>query len=144
MFELLSTEQDYHKRLEADEQRIYIASTKQLLVIDTWNDYYVRQFVEVSKLMNELHRLHQRYNYVTEHLDSTPDDFLYDLTEESFCMNIAIGKFSTVLQLSSMDECDALYGYLAVLKMNRFDNLVDNFDIAVLIETLVSHDCYIK
>ena len=40
-----------------------------------------------------------------------------------------------------MDKCDALYRYLSEVKMNRFSWLCDNFDIAVLIETLVSHDC---
>lgn len=150
-FELLSTEKDYYSKLTDDERKIYCASQQQLSAIDTWNDYHVRSFVEVSRLMNELHRLHHRYNEITDYIYSKPNateeqqkyyDSVNQVNEELFSMSMTIGSFSAVLSLSCMDECDALYQYLAKVKMSRFDWLCDNFDIPVLIETLVSHECY--
>ena len=139
-FELLSSEKDYVSRLTDDERRIYMASQKQLAAIATCNDYAVNSFVEVARLLNELHRLHGRYNELMEVYDH--DFAIEQLAEDMFCMTVSIGRFSTVLNLSCMDECDALYVYLAKVKMTRFDWLCDNFDVSVLIETLVSHECY--
>ncbi len=143
-FELLSIEKDYVSRLTDDERRIYMASQEQLAAIATWNDYHVQSYVEVARLLNELHRMHGRYNELMELYDHefVKENDIEQLVEDMFCMTIAIGRFSTVLNLSLMDECDALYVYLAKVKMSRFDWLCDNFDVSVLIETLVSHECY--
>lgn len=143
-FELLSIEKDYVSRLSDDERRIYMASQEQLAAIATWNDYHVQSYVEVARLLNELHRMHSRYNELIELYDHefVKENDIEQLAEDMFCMTISIGRFSTVLNLSNMDECDALYVYLAKVKMNRFDWLCDNFDVSVLIETLVSHECY--
>lgn len=143
-FELLSIEKDYVSRLSDDERRIYMASQEQLAAIATWNDYHVQSYVEVARLLNELHRMHGRYNELIELYDHefVKENDIEQLAEDMFCMTISIGRFSTVLNLSNMDECDALYVYLAKVKMNRFDWLCDNFDVSVLIETLVSHECY--
>jgi hypothetical protein len=143
MFELLSTEKDYYRRLTEDERRIYTARHEQLAAIDTWNDFHVRSFVEVSRLLNELHRIHERYNDMYETYCDNKHPNVESMLEENFNMTMAIGLHSAVFRLGCMDECDALYGYLATIKMNRFDQLCDNFDIGVLIETLVSHECYI-
>ena len=142
-FELLSTEKDYYNNLTDDERRIYCASQEQLAVINIWNDCTVRSFVDVARLLNELHRLHSRYN---EYMDLYDTEFakqhdLETFAEETFSATIQIGTFSAVLPLSCMYECDALYRYLSEVKINRFSWLCDNFDIAVLIETLESHDC---
>jgi hypothetical protein len=150
-FELLSTEKDYVGKLTDDERRIYMANQKQLAAIDTWNDYAVRQFVDVSRLLNEVHRLHGRYNEITDYLFDKPNmtdeqqkyyDSVNEINEELFTVSLAVGAFSAVFNLSCMDECDALYVYLAKVKMTRFDWLCDNFDVPVLIETLVSHEVY--
>jgi len=143
-FELLSIEKDYVSRLTDDERRIYMASQEQLAAIATWNDYHVQSYVEVARLLNELHRMHGRYNELIELYDHefVKENDIEQLAEDMFCMTISIGRFSTVLNLSNMDECDALYVYLAKVKMSRFDWLCDNFDVSVLIETLVSHECY--
>ena len=143
-FELLSSEKDYVSRLTDDERRIYMASQEQLAAIATWNDYHVQSYVEVARLLNELHRLHGRYNELMEVYDHefAKENNIEQLAEDMFCMTISIGRFSTVLNLSCMDECDALYVYLAKVKMTRFEWLCDNFDVPVLIETLVSHECY--
>ena len=143
-FELLSTEKDYVSRLTDDERRIYMASQKQLAAIATWNDYAVNSFVEVARLLNELHRLHDRYNELLELYDNefVKEHNIEQLMEETFNMTMSIGIFSSVFRLSCMDECDALYVYLAKIKMTRFDWLCDNFDVSVLIETLQSHECY--
>ena len=143
-FELLSTEKDFYNKLTDDERRIYRASQEQLAAISTWNDCNVRSYVDVARLMNELHRLHTRYN---EYLELYDTDFakehkLEEFAEETFSMTVQIGVFSAVLPLSCMDECDMLYRYLSEVKMNQFNMLCDNFDIVVLIETLVSHECY--
>lgn len=142
-FELLSTEKDYYSKLTDDERRIYCASQEQLAAISTWNDYSVRSFVDVARLLNELHRLHSRYN---EYLELYDTDFakeskLEEFAEETFSATVQVGLFSAVLPLSCMDECDALYVYLAKIKMIRFSWLCDNFDVAVLIETLESNNC---
>ena len=142
-FELLSTEKDYYYKLTDDERRIYRASQEQLAAINIWNDYNVRSFVDVARLLNELHRLHSRYNEFIELYDTEfakQHDF-ETFVEQTFSMTIQIGLSSAVLPLSCMDECDMLYRYLSEIKMNRFDRLCDNFDIALLIETLVLHDC---
>ena len=143
-FELLSIEKDYVSRLTDDERRIYMASQEQLAAIATWNDYHVQSYVEVARLLNELHRMHGRYNELLELYDHefVKENDIEQLAEDMFCMTISICRFSTVLNLSNMDECDALYVYLAKVKMSRFDWLCDNFDVSVLIETLVSHECY--
>ena len=143
-FELLSSEKDYVSRLTDDERRIYMANQQQLAAIATWNDYAVNSFVEVARLLNELHRMHGRYNELMEVYDHefAKENNIEQLAEDMFCMTISIGRFSTVLNLSCMDECDALYVYLAKVKMTRFEWLCDNFDVPVLIETLVSHECY--
>ena len=145
-FELLSTEKDYYDKLTDYERRIYCANQKQLAAISTWNDFAVRNFVDVSRLMNELHRLHSRYNELMEKYDDPVfiENDIELLSEELFSMSMSIGNFSSVFRLSCMDECDALYGYLSKVKMSRFDWLCDNFDISVLIETLVSHEVYNK
>ena len=142
-FELLSTEKDYYYNLTADERRIYRASQEQLAAISTWNDCNVRAYVDVARLVNELHRLHSRYNKYMELYDTdfAKEHKLEEFAEETFSMTVQIGVFSAVLPLSCMDECDMLYRYLSEVKMNQFNMLCDNFDIAVLIETLVSHDC---
>jgi hypothetical protein len=142
-FELLSTEKDFYSRLTDDERRIYLASQKQLSAINTWNDYHVRAYVDVARLMNELNRLHRRYNEFME-LYGTEFAKQYDLetfAEETFAATIQVGIFSAVLPLSCMDECDALYRYLSEVKISRFKWLCDNFDIDILIETLVLNDC---
>lgn len=150
-FELLSTEKDYYNKLTDDERKIYRASHEQLSAIDTWNDFHVRSFVEISRQMLELHRLHHRYNEIVDYVYDKPNmteeqqkhfDNMYTVNDEAFKMNMSIGSHSAVFFLGCMDECDALYEYLAKVKMNRFDWLCDNFDISVLIETLVSHECY--
>ena len=142
-FELLSTEKDYYKQLTDDERTIYRASQEQLSAINTWNDCCVRAYVDVARLVNELHRLHSRYNEYIELYDAdfAKEHKLEEFAEETFSATLQVGLFSTVLPLCCMDECDALYRYLSEVKMNRFSWLCDNFDIAVLIETLVSHDC---
>ncbi len=142
-FELLSTEKDYYNKLTADERVIYRANQEQLAAISTRNDYNVRAYVNVARLVNELHRLHSRYNEYMELYDTefAKQHDLETFAEETFSATIQVGTFSAVLPLSCMDECDALYRYLSEVKMIRFSWLCDNFDIAVLIETLVSHDC---
>jgi hypothetical protein len=143
-FELLSTEKDYYQKLTEDERRIYMANQEQLAAIATWNDYSVQAFVDVSRLLNELHRSHSRYNELLELYDNefVKEHNIEQLMEETFNMTMSIGIFSSVFRLSCMDECDALYEYLAKVKMSRFGWLCGNFDISVLIETLVSHECY--
>lgn len=142
-FELLSTEKDFYGRLTDDERTVYRASQEQLSAISTWNDCSVRAYVDVARLVNELYRLHSRYNEYMELYDTefAKENKLEEFAEQTFSMTIQVGLFSAVLPLSSMDECDMLYRYLSEVKMNRFDWLCDNFDIAILIETLVSHDC---
>lgn len=141
-FDLLSTEKDYYSKLTDDERRIYLASQEQLAAINTWNDSNVRAYVDVANLLNELNRLHRRYNDYMELYDTdfAKENKLEEFAEETFLATLQVGLFSTVLSLSCMDECDALYRYLSEVKMNRFSWLCDNFDIAVLIETLALHD----
>jgi DNA repair exonuclease SbcCD ATPase subunit len=147
--EICKTEQDYYDKLTTDEKRIYEASNEELAMVSTWNDYWLKTFVDIARQLNELHRLHDRYNEIQEqlldmpnHTDDLQKDYeeLYSVNEELFSYSISIGTFATVLDLSVMDECDPLYEYLCKVKMNRFDYLADNFDIAVLIETLELND----
>ena len=142
-FELLSTEKDFYSRLTDDERVIYRANQEQLAAISTWNDRNVRAYVDVARLVNELHRLHSRYNDYMELYDTdfAKENKLEEFAEQTFSMTIQVGLFSAVLPLSCMDECDALYRYLSEVKMNRFEWLRDNFDVAVLIETLESNNC---
>ena len=142
-FELLSTEKDYYYNLTDDERRIYRANQEQLAAISTLNDYNVRAYVDVARLVNELHRLHSCYNEFIELYDTefAKQHDLETFVEKTFSATIQIGTSSAVLPLGCMDECDALYRYLSEVKMIRFSWLCDNFDIAVLIETLISHNC---
>jgi len=142
-FELLSTEKSFYSRLTDDERVIYCANQKQLAAISTLNDDNVRAYVAVANLLNELHRLHSRYNEFIELYDTefAKQHDLEAFAEETFSATIQIGTFSAVLPLSCMDECNALYRYLSEVKISRFCWLCDNFDIAVLLETLESHGC---
>ena len=142
-FELLSTEKDYYNKLTDDERTIYRASQEQLSAIKTWNDCSVRAYIDVARLVNELHRLHSRYNEFIELYDTefAKQHALETFAEETFSATIQIGTFSAVLQQSCMDECDALYRYLSEVKMSRFSWLCDNFDISVLIEAIESNNC---
>lgn len=145
-FELTSVEKDYYGKLSEDERSIYIANNEKLSVIDTVNDINVRSFVNVSRLLNELHRMHHRYNEINDtindhmlvKLDVTADQkqfrTMVDLNEETFNMSMSIGHFASVEYLACMDECDALYRYLATVKMIRFDWLCDNFDVTALFD----------
>jgi hypothetical protein len=144
-FDLLPIEKYYVSRLTDEERRIYMASQEQLTAIaTTWNNYHVQSYVEVARLLNELHRMHSRYNELIELYDHefVKENDIEQLAEDMFCMTISIGRFSTVLNLSNMDECDELYVYLTKVKMNRFDWLCDNFDISVLLATLAFNNCY--
>ena len=69
-FELLSTEKNFCSRLTDDERRIYCANQEQLAAISTLNDDNVRAYVAVANLLNELHRLHSRYNEFIELYDT--------------------------------------------------------------------------
>jgi hypothetical protein len=142
-FELLSTEKNFCSRLTDDERIIYCANQEQLAAISTLNYYTVREYVAVAKLLDELHRLHSRYNEFIELYDTefAKQHDLEAFAEETFSATVQIGTSSAVLPLSCMDECNALYKYLSELKMNRFCWLCDNVDIAVLIETLKLHGC---
>jgi len=142
-FELSPTEKIFCSLLTDDERRIYCANQEQLAAISTLNNDNVRAYVAVANLLNELHRLHSRFNEFIELYDTefAKQHDLEAFAEETFSATIQIGTFSAVLPLSCMDECDELYRYLSKLKMNRFYWLCDNFDIAVLIETLESHGC---
>ena len=95
-FELLSTEKNYYDKLTGDERKIYCANQEQLAAISTWNDFAVRSFVDVSRLMNELHRLHSRYNELMEKYDDPVfiENDIELLSEELFSMSISIGNFS--------------------------------------------------
>lgn len=142
-FELLSTEIDYYHKLTDDERQIYLANQEQLAAINTWNDSNVRAFVDVARLVNELNRLHSRYYHYRALCEAgfAKENKLEEFAEETFSATIQVGLFSAVLPLGCMDECDALYRYLSELKMIRFSRLCDNFDVAVLIETLESNNC---
>lgn len=146
--ELLSTERAYFEGLSNDEQKLYMADNEQLAVLEACNDYTVRSFIDVSRQLNELNRLHQRYNdYLevgfkmpnnTEELQAQFNEF-HQVNDELFSMTLSIGTFATVFSLSCMDECDALYHYLATVKMNRFNHMCDNVDITQL-STLLTTD----
>lgn len=150
-FELLSTEKDFYEGLSDDERRLYTANQEQLAAINTWNDVSIHAFVDVARILNELHRIHARYNDLTDYIYKLPNatdeqqqlfNNLETTNEDTFSMTASIGSFSAVLDLSCMDECDALYDYLSKVKMNRFNLLCDNFDVSMLIETLVNHNVY--
>ena len=145
--EITTTERSYYNRLTTSERRIYEADTCELGNMNTRNDYYVAMFADVARLLNELHRLHEQYNINEELLYDMPNNYArsqaafesrFRLNEELFVATIAVGNFSSVLSQVSMNECDALYVYLATLKMNRFDWLVDNYDVEELIDNIVS------
>ena len=138
MFEITKPEREYCDRLTVKELQIYTSDNKHLAALDTWNEAAVHSFVNASRLMNELHRLHTKFNEIMDQFDTVGGS--EELAIEIFKMTISIGDFSAVFDLSCMDECDALYGYLAKVKMNRFDWLADNFDIDVLTETIEFHD----
>lgn len=145
--ELLSTEKDFFDKLSSDEQVLYMADNEQLAILEASNDYTVRSFIDVSRQMNELDRLHRRYNDYLEFGYKLPNDTeehrarfnrLYQVNDELFSMTLSIGTFATVFSLSCMDECDALYHYLATVKMNRFNYLADSVDIAQLVSQLTT------
>ena len=147
--ELSATEKEYCDKLTDAERRIYCANHQELSALETHNDAAVRTFATVSRLNNELHRLHGRYNELTDYVFDKPNtteeeqkiyNALFEVNEDAFSVSITVGNFSAVLNLNCMDECNELYKYLEAVKMNRFDWLQDEFDIAVLIETLVAHE----
>lgn len=149
-YDLTTIEKDYVSRLTEDEKTIYLASTRQLNAIDTWDEYVVRKFSQISRVNNELNRIHERYNEVFDALyDNTangeqrvPTNLIEQINGELLVGTIAIGSASVIIDLVTMDDCDAMYEMLAKLKMNSFDRLCDDFDIPILIETLVSHELY--
>lgn len=128
-FELISTEKSYYNELTDDEKKAYVATNNQLAKMRAHNDYYVNAFVDVSMILNEVHRKHYKYNEINEHNQKLADEF----ENELFNLTIGIGLQSAVFMLGFMDECDALYDYLAKIKMLRFDMLIDNFCIEELI-----------
>jgi GTP1/Obg family GTP-binding protein len=71
--EICKTEQDYYDKLTTDEKRIYEASNEELAMVSTWNDYWLKTFVDIARQLNELHRLHDRYNEIQEQLLDMPN-----------------------------------------------------------------------
>ena len=100
-FELLSTEKDYYSKLTDDERRLYRASQEQLSAINTWNDCRVRAYVDVARLVNELHRLHSRYNEYIELYDNefAKQHDLETFAKETLSATLQVGLFSAVLLL---------------------------------------------
>jgi predicted nucleic acid-binding Zn-ribbon protein len=145
--DLVSTEEQYYERLDADEQQIYLADKNTLDKLNASEHEIVKDFANISKLNEELHRLHQRYNDVTEQLMSLGNDTAekqakfdqqYLLLEESFTVTIKIGDAASVHYLGCMDNCDSLYKFLSEVKMNTFNHMSDYVPVSELLEPIKS------
>ncbi len=148
---LTSAEKTYYANLTDDERKLYLADQTQLDAISTWTTPSVQMYVSVAYLVEEIYQLHESrarlMDTTRSMLRSTDEDkqLVSDIMETSdklFAVTIAIGDHSAVLSLADAEENDELCGYLARVKMLRFELLATTFDIGVLIETLQLHEVY--
>lgn len=136
MTELMNAERDYLPKLNDDERKLYLADNQQLAKLRGLNTYNVNTFVDIASLLNQLHNDHQRYNDLyTKYVEPNPQkatdiDILLD---NVFNFKIAIGSYAAVISLYNMDQCQALYEFLASLKITQFDVLLDEHDAKELL-----------
>ena len=141
MDELISNEEKYFAKLTEEQKQIYSADYDELHKLRALNDLHVNMFVDIAQLLKELHRVHSRYNYLTEkfgmHADNEHTIDLEMLLDEAFGCPISIGYYSAVISLSNMENCDAMCVLLAQVKMNQFDMLLDYCDVNKSFNTLL-------
>jgi len=136
MYEILKSEQADVDKMTESERAIYCMSdNKELAKILSVQHTTVKEFFDIASTLNELHTIHHRFNEVDEDLlfDEKLTDKQKQLVEqlqyETFNVTIAIGNRSVTRSLICMDECDALYHYLSIIKLNAFYFMLEHVDI---------------
>jgi len=135
---ILPVEKEYWSNLNAEEQRLYTLDEDSLQHLLILNNELILNFVRVSMLLYSLDNQHRLYNNRMELIDKKErgDVRLHNINDASFNMSISIGDIASIINLTVMNECDALYEYLATLKMLRFDMLLDTFSASTLLIVL--------
>jgi len=137
MYNITKCEEVFFTGLTEQQQRIYALSDTQLRKLHAIDDYCVNEFINAALLLNALHAAHETYNIMTEkYCLRTENEDVDNLLGEAFNCSITIGTQSAVIPLCYMDSCDALYVYLAHVKMNGFNIMVDSVKIDDLIGCL--------
>ena len=135
---LMTIEKDYVSKMTDEERQLYFAGSEQLTKLRGLFNPTINYFVDISQLLNALDANHQRYNDLVDKYvkfsDETADiDVLLD---DTFNVLIAVGQRSMILPLSNMDHCQALYEYLAQLKIVQFELVLDEFKAEQLLKQI--------
>lgn len=131
------TEDDFAERLTVNERKIFNANQTPLNALRSLNDDFIKEYVEIAQLINELGARHDHYERLKELYDDDQVEREYfELTCETLFATIQVGQFSAVQLLCDTDDYEALYDYLTSIKINRFNRLRKNFDMQTLIEAL--------
>ena len=142
-----STEQALLDTMDAEEKTVYLASEADLVRLSTvpltkcsgW--FILHQFVEVSLLITELHKRHDQYNDVMDHMATMPNnteeaqktyEILNEAADSVFIMSTTVGFRSTTIDLTNMDICGVFYRMLGDLKINLYHGLFDHFKLSDL------------
>lgn len=134
---VISTEETFVGKLTDDETELYLLDNNALLKLHTVGNKYVDRFVDIARLNNNLHNMHLDFNERVERLiednmnESLVDNRTVTADEEDwlnewFSVSMTLGNASAVLKLMYMDDCDALYVFLATLKMNAFNWMLED------------------
>lgn len=142
-----STEQALLDTMDAEEKAVYLASEADLVRLSTvpltkcsgW--FILHQFVEVSLLITELHKRHDQYNDVMDHMATMPNnteeaqktyDIMYTATDSMLRLGLVIGEKGIAIDLGNMDTCDLVYRMLGDMKINFYNMLFDYFKLSDL------------
>lgn len=143
--EILRNEQEFVSNLSEKESAIYLFDEVTEQKLAAINDFHVKEFLGIARVLNELHELHESYNagidYVYALPNETPEqqktyDLAYKLLETQLRMTIVIGEQATIVDLTCMDMCDTIYNMLGDLKMLAFDNIYNYSVVAEQLDNL--------
>jgi len=142
-----STEQKLLDKMDAEEKAVYLASEKDLLSLSTLaltkvgGYYLLQQFIDVSRLIIELHEKHDTYNDTVEHMCTMPNDteknqktfdIMNTIADASFNIGLTVGEKAIVISLVNMDICDIVYRALGDAKIAFYNELFDYFKLSDL------------
>lgn len=139
MYNLSKAEENYSALLNDQQRKLFTADNEQLAKIRSFNDPIATSYADVALLLNTLHSRHQQYNQLYEDygiLDDFKSSLLDQWLDDSFNFNISFGPVSAVVPLRSMDNCQALYDFLAQIKITMLEMLIDCCNVEQLAEAI--------
>jgi len=136
--ELTTTERDYVLKLTDRERQVFLFDSNMLSKLRSVHNVAVEEFAAKSLLNTSLHNTHAEYNKLYDkycaHVGSETAD-IEDALNATMRLTMSVGFNAAVVDLSNMDDCDAVYVLLSTLKMHAFDFMCDSFDIDDLFDS---------